>query len=257
VEKGRHLETADIDQRLDYATKSKYWRILRDFLDFYKVTIIEDILQAKEIRMPQVPPKEIIALEEETIWKIYQSTLEIEGWKGDVLRFLTMAYPYTGLRPSEMRTVHYKDIDMETWTFQVSIPKGAELYGIKRTVGIPPIIQKEWAWFMKIRKYFLQNNGLPEDFQWLIPYQRKHKITCWPEGRWNGIKRELNRLSGISFRWKDYRSSFCQMAIDKGANLQAVSKIMGHKTTKTTESYYGRIRDDDAIHEIERVFGEG
>jgi len=45
------------------------------------------------------------------------------------------------------------------------------------------------------------------------------------------------------------------MAIDKGANLQAVSKIMGHKTTKTTESYYGRIKDMDAVNEIERVFG--
>lgn len=36
---------------------------------------------------------------------------------------------------------------------------------------------------------------------------------------------------------------------------QAVSKVMGHKTTRTTESYYGRIRDMDAIQEIERVFG--
>ena len=45
------------------------------------------------------------------------------------------------------------------------------------------------------------------------------------------------------------------MAIDKGANLQAEVMVMGHKTMRTTESYYGRIRDDDAIHEIERVFG--
>jgi site-specific recombinase XerD len=61
--------------------------------------------------------------------------------------------------------------------------------------------------------------------------------------------------SGINFRWKDYRSSFCQMAIDKGAELQAVSKVMGHSTTATTESYYGRIKDTDAIREIERVLG--
>ena len=71
----------------------------------------------------------------------------------------------------------------------------------------------------------------------------------------NEIKRKINIHAGIYFRWKDYRSSFCQLAIDKGAELQAVSKVMGHKTSATTESYYGRIRDMDAILEIERVFG--
>jgi len=245
---------ADIDRRLDHATKSKYWRILRDLLDFYKITIIEDMLDGKEIRMPQVPPKEIVALDEKTIWQIYLSTLGIEGWEGDALRFLTLAYPYTGLRPSEMRTLKFEDIDLATWTFQVSAPKGADSYGRKRTVGIPQIIRKEWAWFMKMRKHYLNNNNLPEDFEWLIPCRARYEMSCWPEGKWNTIKRDLNKLSGIDFRWKDYRSTFCQMAIDKGASLQAVSKIMGHKTTSTTESYYGRIQDDDAINEINDAF---
>ena len=55
---------------------------------------------------------------------------------------------------------------------------------------------------------------------------------------------------------KDYRATFCQLAIDKGADLQAVSKMMGHNTTVTTETYYGRIQDDTAIQEIERAFTE-
>ena len=62
--------------------------------------------------------------------------------------------------------------------------------------------------------------------------------------------------AGIKFKIKDYRSTFCQWLIDKGAQLEAVSKIMGHKTSVTTESYYGRIGNDTAISEIERVFME-
>lgn len=244
----------DIDTRLENSTKRKYWRILRDFLDYYNIKIIEDMLHDKDIRMPQVPPKEIFTLDEETIWKIHDASFEIKGWPGEILRFVTLAYPFTGLRPSELRTLRYEDLDLDNWIFQVSTPKGEDSYGCKRSVGVPPILRESWTEFMKTRKKYLKRYGLPEDYEFLFPYRARYKLKgCW-ESKWNEMKRELNGISGIEFLWKDYRSSFCQMAIDKGANLQAVSKVMGHQTTRTTESYYGRIRDMDAIKEIDSVF---
>jgi integrase len=245
----------DCEMRLDYATIRKYWHVLRDFLNFYNIKIIEDMIRKKEIRIPSVPSKEISTLDEKTIWKIHKSTHEMEGWEGDVARFATIAYPFTGLRPSEFRTLLFADINTRDWTLTVSTPKGAELYGIKRTVGIPSIIRNEFTRFLEARKRYLTSVRINENFKWLIPYKARYGHSCWTEGKWNELKRTINAVSGNNFRWKDYRSSFCQMAIDKGAILQAVSKVMGHKTTTTTESYYGRIKDKDAIREIERVLG--
>jgi integrase len=245
----------DCETNLGYATIRKYWHILRDFLNFYNENIIEEMIRRKEIRAPSVPPKEITTIDEKTIWMIHKSTHEMGGWEGDIARFATIAYPFTGLRPSEFRTLLFADVNTHDWTLKVSTPKGAELYGIKRTVGIPTIIRDEFARFLEARRRYLASGGIDEKFQWLIPYYAWKRYKEWPEGKWNAIKRQINAHSGINFRWKDYRSSFCQMAIDKGAALQAVSKVMGHSTTATTESYYGRIKDTDAIREIERVLG--
>jgi integrase len=245
----------DCETNLGYATIRKYWHILRDFLNYYNVNIIEEMIRKKEIRVPSVPPKEIITIDEKTIWVIHRSTYEMQGWEGDIARFATIAYPFTGLRPSEFRTLLFSDINIRDWTLTVSTPKGAELYGIQRTVGIPSIIRDEFARFLEARRKYLASAGINENFQWLIPYKAWGKYSHWPEGPWNDLKRTINVVSGNRFRWKDYRSSFCQMAIDKGAELQAVSKVMGHSTTATTESYYGRIKDTDAIREIERVLG--
>lgn len=245
----------DIDITLDNATRRKYWRILRDFLNFYDVKIVERMFFRKEIRMPRSPPKEITTLDEKIIWKIHRATYDMVGWEGDIARFLTVAYPFTGLRPSELRTIYFADVNQDDWTLKVSNPKGADLYGVKRTVGIPPVIKMEFTRFIEARRRYLDSEGMDESFQWLIPYKGRNGLTHWPEGNWNDIKRSVTAFSGIYFKWKDYRSSFCQLAIDKGANLQAVSKVMGHKTSATTESYYGRIRDLDAIKEIDRVLG--
>jgi len=46
------------------------------------------------------------------------------------------------------------------------------------------------------------------------------------------------------------------MLIDRGVRLQSVSKTIGHKTTKTTEQYYARIRDVSTLKQINGVWQE-
>ena len=53
---------------------------------------------------------------------------------------------------------------------------------------------------------------------------------------------------------KTFRATFAQNAKDNGASIEAVSRAMRHRTTKTTEAYYARIRADSAFAEIERAF---
>lgn len=245
-----------IDRDLDNATKVKYWRFLREMFEFYDIDILRKMIYKREIRMPKVPPKEIRSLKEETVWNINRAVQYMDGWWGDIARFVTLAYPFTGLRPSELRKQRFQDLDVANWTMTVSCPKGGDTYGRKRTVAIPPLIRNAFMDYLEARKRYLKGLGESENVEMLIPYEAREGVTYWQDARWRALKRHISIHTGIPFRWKDYRSSFCQMAINKGMNLQSVSKMMGHATTMTTELFYGRIKDSPAIAEMNRVFSE-
>lgn len=243
-------------RRIANATQRKYLRFLRDYLAFFENDVVSKMVSRRMIRYPKDVPGEVRSLSLETVKFIHEITLGMDGWKGVVARFITIAYPYTGLRPSELRTMEYKDIDTASWTLVVSHPKGESLYGKKRRIGILPALRPAFKEFLMERKCFLEEHGETEDFEALIPYFGRKGLEYWGSQQMYNLKAKIEERAGIKFKFKDYRSSFCQIAIDLGADLSAVSKIMGHKTSVTTERYYGRIRDDTAIKELERAFAE-
>src|SRR5438034_297990 len=59
---------------------------------------------------------------------------------------------------------------------------------------------------------------------------------------------DLQERSGVKFHGlKTFRRTFARVAKDRGATMEAVLRAMRHKTTKTTERYYARIRADNAF----------
>lgn len=238
------------------ATQRRLLRYLKDYLAYYGNDVVQRMLSRRQIRMAKDVNPEIRSLPKANVEHIHEMTKCMSGWRGVIARFITMAYPYTGLRPSEFRTMKYKDVHLESWTLIVSHPKGEGRYGKHRDVGILPQARQAFKDFMIERKAFLEEHGETEDFEALIPHKGWNGLTYWDAQQFNNLKQEIEKVSSIRFKLKDYRATFCQLAIDLGANLQAVSKIMGHKTSMTTETYYGRIRDDTAIKEIERAFSE-
>ena len=44
------------------------------------------------------------------------------------------------------------------------------------------------------------------------------------------------------------------MAKDRNVSIEAVSLALGHRTTRTTELYYGRIRRQSSLAEFEQAF---
>ncbi len=69
------------------------------------------------------------------------------------------------------------------------------------------------------------------------------------------LKGELERRSDVRFSLKTLRATFAQAAKDKGVKIEAVSKALRHRRTTTTETFYARIRAEDAFAELERAFG--
>ncbi len=60
--------------------------------------------------------------------------------------------------------------------------------------------------------------------------------------------------TGITYDLRACRRTFGQHSLDEDIPLDAVSKMLGHKTTKTTETYYARKRNDKAIAEAQKVW---
>lgn len=99
-----------------------------------------------------------------------------------------------------------------------------------------------------------------ERSEWLIPLRKPNlgqNIGPWPDQRMRKLKADLQERSGVKFRrLKTFRATFAQDAKDHGVSIEAVSRAMRHRTTKTTETYYARIRADNAFAELDRAFQE-
>ena len=213
-------------------------------------------MQADGIELPKRTPKDLRPLKEEELGIIISKADELKGWSGEVCRFLVNLYPYTGLRPSELRLAQIQDIDIYRWTIWVRHPKGEKRYARQRTVPILPPAREAVRIFLEARKKRLESKGIKSEA--LIPTSNG---DYYSSNSFRKMKAKLEEkvnmdLEGgqISFQLRTFRETFCQESIDRGADTSAVSLIMGHSSTKTTEAFYGRMRTDKALAELNKAW---
>jgi integrase len=68
------------------------------------------------------------------------------------------------------------------------------------------------------------------------------------------IKRMVEKKSGVKFEIRTLRRTYGQLCLDRGVSIDAVSKSMGHSSTKTTETFYCRKSDAMVREEIDRAW---
>jgi integrase len=260
----RKLARGDIQQvliflngkGLDPEYQSKYIRLIERVTTLEGNAIIQRMRDEGE-RFPTATPKELFSLEEQDLERIQAAAEEMEGWTGQIARFLVHFYPATGLRPSELRLAHVGDIDTRKWTFFVRHPKGENRYARKRTVFIAPPGRMAALEFLSARADHLERKGFP-DAKPLIPSIRKGSAGYYSSNWFRVIKKRVEEAAGVEFRLKDFRPTFTQLTLDRNPNLLSdVSKQLGHATTRTTEEHYARIRDRDAFRRLEKAWGGG
>jgi integrase len=232
----------------------KMVRYLTEYLEYYENNVLKRMKVKRQIRVPKDTAKEIQSLSRASVKQIHEATLDMLGWDGEVAQLITLLYPCTGTRPTELRTLKYGDLNQNDWTITVSHPKGEATYGNNRKILILPQAIQVLKKYLLARRYYLMDHDESEGFEALIPNFKRKTMSYWTYGQFENLKMVIESRSGIEFKTKDYRATFCQWAIDDGVPLQAVSKAMGHASSRTTELYYGRIRDDSAIQEFRRVY---
>ncbi|HEY3420618.1 MAG TPA: site-specific integrase [Methanomassiliicoccales archaeon] len=247
---------------LDPDTQVRYLARLEGILRMNDNHVIER-MKDEGYRLPQkVGRKPIRAITQpdlETVQEasrsVGSSTGEPEGWRRAKARFLTTIYVATGLRPSELRLAFMEDLDVSRWRFYVRSPKGVGVWAETRTVTIMPPYRQDVTLFLEEREKLLRFYSVKKATH-LIPNLRNGEDKPYSENHFRELKKEVQEISGINFRLKDFRPTFATMSVEKDPNLLVdVSAQLGHSNLMTTQRYYAQISADSAGSRLEKAWG--
>jgi integrase len=157
------------------------------------------------------------------------------------------------LRPGELQKASVRDLDIRKWTFLVSNPKGKGIYGEVKRLPVPDILKPFVLDFIKARDEMLRSKGIP-NAEPLIPALSCKGVNNYSQQAFGRLKKEVMKQAGIPFKWKDFRPTGGQLALDQGVPIEQVSQSMRHASTRTTERYYCRARADPAFANVNEAY---
>ena len=172
---------------------------------------------------------------------------------------LTAVRPYAlvlmsiaiGTRNMELHLADIGDIDTEKWVFYIKHVKGQDTYGEPRTVPVPPEVRHVLLQYLILCNKWLKANS-KESKALFFGFSNDCKHLS--SNSFRKIKSIAEVKIGEKFELRDCCRGFGQNYADKGLNIEAVSVLMGHSTTKTTEGYYCRKSQADAMEQAKRVW---
>lgn len=148
-------------------------------------------------------------------------------------------------------TLRLSDLDTKTWIFTIRHVKGEDTYGSKRSVPVLEEVRPVVLNYLSVREQWLASAG----------YSTKALFfgTQGDHGHLSGnsfrkIKSKVEAAIDEKFELRDCRRAFGQTYLDKGLETESASVFMGHSTTKTTELYYCRVNESDAIRRARDVW---
>ncbi len=238
---------------LTHATQANYMDYLNGLMRFENNGVIDQMRKLHYVRFPQKVSAEVRVLPESRVEEIRSKLKTIPGYEGAVARFMVAMYAYSGLRRSELRRARFEDLNIDTWTIMVAHPKGESNWAVASPARILHPARETVVEFLAERNRYLADAGI-ESCEVLVPKIIDGVAGYWTDGMWGKIKAKAEKWSGIRFRIQTLRATFGQMCIDWGGRPDAVSRALRHKTTRTTELYYARIRPDHAFRLLDQAY---
>ena len=180
---------------------------------------------------------------------VRQYKVSDKGYVDYVIPFVALSL-YTGARNGSAVGLKWQDIDFnnKTVTFQGEYSKT----GV--TVQVPMvedlcIILKTWA---EQEGSNIEDTSSDKRFVFTSRHQKDNKpIVSVDKKTWKKILKD----AGISHaRWHDLRHTFASMLLEKDESVFVISKLLGHKSIKTTERYL-HLRDQAARNAISSLDG--
>jgi integrase/recombinase XerD len=162
-----------------------------------------------------------------------------------------------GLRPKEVRLANIGDLDLERGIIHTEHVKGEDSYGQARNTGIHPDGIPFLRRYVKARASILAE--MAPTCEALFPAMqdiRKGGDGYYAPNSLTKLRANVTAQTGVKFDSRSCRRTFGQVCIDAGIPLDAVSRMMGHSNSKTTEKYYCQKTIESAISEAQKVWGK-
>jgi integrase len=234
------------------STLRKQMQLLKDVCLDCKNRKVEDMLRDGRIRIGS-DNTEPFSLYREDLVAVLQACKQVGGWKGEACCFATAMLTFLRLRPGELQQASLRDLDTRKWTFLVANPKGKGIYGEVKRLPIPDVLKPFVLDFLKARNEMLASKGI-KSAEPLIPAVSCHDVNNYAQQAFGRLKKQVMLEASIPFKWKDFRLTGGQLALDEGVPIEQVSQSMRHASTKTTERYYCRARADPAFANVNETY---
>lgn len=238
---------------LTHATQANYLDYLNGLLRFENNSVIDQMRKLHYVRFPEKVSSEVKVLSESRVEELRSKLKTMPGYEGTVARFMVAMYAYSGLRRSELRRARLEDLSIDTWTIVVVHPKGEGSWAVAAPAWILQPAREAVVEFLAARSRYLADASI-KSCDALVPKVTDGVADYWTDGMWGKVKAKAEKWSGIRFRIQTLRATFGQMCIDWGGRPDAVSRALRHKTTRTTELYYARIRPDHAFRLLDQAY---
>jgi len=236
------------------STLRKQMQLLKDVCLECKNRRVEEMLKDGRIRIGN-DHQEPFSLDREDLKTILKACKEVGGWKGEVCRFASAMLTFLRLRPGELQKASVRDLDARKWTFLIANPKGKGIYGEVRRLPIPDVLKQFVLDYLRVRDEMLRSKGI-KNAEPLIPAISCKGVNHYTQQAFGRLKNEVMEQAGIPFKWKDYRPTGGQLALDQGVPIDQVSRSMRHASTQTTERYYCRTRADSAFAHVNEAYND-
>jgi len=234
------------------STLRKHVPLLKDVCLDCKNRRVEDMLKDRRIRIGR-DNQEPYSLYREDLVAVLQACAEVGAWQGEVCRFAIAMLTFLRLRPGELEQASLRDLDIRKWTFLVANPKGKGIYGEVKRLPIPDVLRPFVLDYLRARDEMLSAKGIASA-EPLIPAISCKGINCYSQQAFGRLKRQVMLQAKIPFKWKDFRPTGGQLALDEGVPIEQVSQSMRHASTRTTERYYCRARADPAFAKVNEAY---
>jgi len=154
-------------------------------------------------------------------------------------------------RTKEIRLAKLSDLDTDRWILHIAHPKGEGRYGETRDVAVHPDIRPILtAYLVELqnrKRISLNLSASPA----LFPSQQSSDGYL-SENSLRRIKKIVELDINETFDFRACRRTFGQQLIDGGIDIETVSVLMGHRTTRTTETSYARRKNTQANERLVR-----
>ena len=245
MRKNMDLSTTEMQKEIIY---------LRAIFDFCESKSLDACLRKYPLLIPHRKEARLPSIDETEYAKIFEASLTIDpdDWMFNRAYALVLLVGGVGMRTKEVRLCNVEDLDDVDWVLDIIRVKGEDSYGHARSVPIPPEIRPLLSNYLRLRGLWAEEMDL--DSKALFP--SSHSEDGYLVGNTlRNIKKIVVEDSGVEFDFRKLRRTFGQNLLDSGIKLDSVSVLMGHSTTNTTEKFYARRKNSQAVEDVQKMWG--